>query len=66
MPKITTNLNLNPNQIIIDHKELKEIYKRFKNIDKNNSNETTIKRKKTKNKINFISHEYTNEINIKK
>ena len=46
MPKVTINLNSNPNQIIIDHKELKEIYKRFKNIDKKNSNETTIKRKK--------------------
>ena len=66
MPKVTMNLNSNPNQIIIDHKELKEIYKRFKNIDKKNSNETTIKRKKTKNKINFISYEYTNEINDKK
>ncbi len=68
MPKITMNLNLNPNQIIIDHNELKEIYKRFKNIDQKNSNETTIKRNnnKSKNKMNFVEHEYTNEINDKK
>ena len=68
MPKITMNVNLNPNQIIINHNELKEIYKRFKNIDQKNSNETTIKRNnnKSKNKMNFVEHEYTNEINDKK
>ena len=66
MPKITTNLNLNPNQIIIDHNELKQIYKRFKTINEKNSIENKKNKYKDKDRINFVEHEFTNEINDKK